>query len=702
MALKNSKYVEPFLVIPNQTLIDFKGLRVVAIPLLPINPQTLIYGSADGGMTIKNHSLVSEVLKSAAEQLHLAGHLVRGAILFTAGDVEVHCSKAYGLDQAVYFLLDLARCFPPEHGVVVASFDERPLISSSVFFRMLRPELLTFLCKKNLSVPLSPDSLSKWGADDVSQNDTTSRATEYLMKHQGKFLAAVLDQMNQSILENFDISVIFHTFGVNMRHLGIVAGDCTVRHVQVRLLEEILSRTIKNMMRDFLRKCSGNIISSLILFANEITSIISNTTNLKELLKAVEFRFGKYGKQLVERYSNFITPPLLGRLTVSSFSRCGIQLEENSRIYFQANPQEYVLTETDFVGFTSSVKKIPFVDSCRAHFLSFCAQRAHNAGNWKESKRLHLSALRTTEMSWKMCPGDEELFFLRVSESLRILQLGNLSFGELTSVMYEIFYPLLYYPDEYQPTYSSNFFESVFESLLGIRVDMSLVSQHDLSDFEIFCSILLENPRLHLSEELMMLTLSYFAASGYRLSESLMNVHIQLVEKVSSSNKEHTLERFFLGFTGYLFCKGKAASHVDLCEGCPNSELADVISSSLANPSFDQLFSSKAYCKLVSFILASLGKNIVYLPVVEKDIALLISKFWNCPFPLPLPLLLIKSFIPLGLEFSSGSSLKKCINSLPGEIMLILTLFARLAGQYMAQFCTWLNWKEEIRNDSEL
>jgi len=36
------------------TLIDYRGFRVVAMTVLPISPDTLVYGSVDGGKTVVN------------------------------------------------------------------------------------------------------------------------------------------------------------------------------------------------------------------------------------------------------------------------------------------------------------------------------------------------------------------------------------------------------------------------------------------------------------------------------------------------------------------------------------------------------------------------------------------------------------------------------------------------------------------------
>ena len=44
----------PKLNVPLMCLIDYRGFRVVAMSLLPVNKNTIVYGSADGGKTVHN------------------------------------------------------------------------------------------------------------------------------------------------------------------------------------------------------------------------------------------------------------------------------------------------------------------------------------------------------------------------------------------------------------------------------------------------------------------------------------------------------------------------------------------------------------------------------------------------------------------------------------------------------------------------
>eukprot|EP00475_Leptophrys_vorax_P003868 TRINITY_DN12252_c0_g1_i9.p1 TRINITY_DN12252_c0_g1~~TRINITY_DN12252_c0_g1_i9.p1 ORF type:complete len:450 (-),score=85.10 TRINITY_DN12252_c0_g1_i9:961-2310(-) len=149
------------ILVPMQTMVDYLGFRVVAMPVLPVNKESIVYGSCDAGKSVKEGpEEVRNILKNAAEEFFLCAHIVRGQVLFTAGDVEVH---QHSMSGDGYFILDLARSFPPEFfsvdsGVlsdVSSSCDSlagRTKTSGQAFFRLLRPEFLRAV--KENPVPL--------------------------------------------------------------------------------------------------------------------------------------------------------------------------------------------------------------------------------------------------------------------------------------------------------------------------------------------------------------------------------------------------------------------------------------------------------------------------------------------------------------------------------------------------------------------
>ena len=103
--------------------------------------------------------------------------------------------------------------------------------------------------------PLSADGLSNWGRGTGSQihNRNIRLATRFLV-------AKVIPHLAEDIKENRDtfkqsVSSFVHKAGVNIRHLGLLRyllrEDANLQQV---LLEEIISRTLKTLARDKLRK----------------------------------------------------------------------------------------------------------------------------------------------------------------------------------------------------------------------------------------------------------------------------------------------------------------------------------------------------------------------------------------------------------------------------------------------------------------
>ncbi|CAN0427494.1 unnamed protein product, partial [Discosporangium mesarthrocarpum] len=78
---------------------------------LPLGESSLKMGTRDGGKTVLNSDpALDAAVREGAHRLNLRGHQVRGKTLFAAADVEGH----EGQDSRRYYLLDLARAFPPE------------------------------------------------------------------------------------------------------------------------------------------------------------------------------------------------------------------------------------------------------------------------------------------------------------------------------------------------------------------------------------------------------------------------------------------------------------------------------------------------------------------------------------------------------------------------------------------------------------
>ena len=255
---------------PMIAIVDYLGHRLVATSLLPINSQTLIYGSSDGGRTVHNQScILSERMAEASRRMnlkpHVCGHVSappQGVqVLSSPTDLEGH----RGTDGRFY-LIDFARIFPPEAPLsflppaVAALFDTRMAVQvgqpkNPHLYQLLRPELV-----RQWPEPLCSDAFSGFIAQDPEQhnhNMACVQATSFMLTTltetcAKEFLWAVAEQMIHNKVTDTVVSQYLHRRGVNLRHIGIV-----LRHIPLNgtkeseysirlLLLEALFRVLKH------------------------------------------------------------------------------------------------------------------------------------------------------------------------------------------------------------------------------------------------------------------------------------------------------------------------------------------------------------------------------------------------------------------------------------------------------------------------
>lgn len=452
----------PDFVVPMQTLIDFMGFRIVAIPVLPLSQQTILYGSSNAGIDVfQGDSKIIEALSCAAKQLHLAEHFVRGKLMYSAADMEVHrLHTASGEDY--YCLIDMARCFPPE-------MPNRIGISNPgfVFFRMLRPELLQILKLKNVVEPLSSDSLTGWGRQesDIFESRLT-KATNFLFQTQMRELCSYL-YSNPSSTDN--LSSVFHLLGVNMRHLGsvlawtlcseqylmgklhvdsilevelnyhVLSNPILVDNIQHFLLIEIIFRTMKNMVRSCLRganffKSEEKIMKTSILIKNFFGLHQQNSELFEKFASEIEYRYGKISATAFREYSkhpNF--SQIIAFSLLKMLDRCGIVLSRNclesieqisprnnqGLIEFRKQiPSNIVgiiaITDNDIIDHHCTVKKLPFLDIIFAQVEIKKADFFQLEGFDKQAVlKYRDSAIKYLDSALSCDPHNEELIQMR-------------------------------------------------------------------------------------------------------------------------------------------------------------------------------------------------------------------------------------------------------------------------------------------------
>ncbi|EGG13871.1 hypothetical protein DFA_11632 [Cavenderia fasciculata] len=160
---------------PLMAIIDYRGYRLLAIARLPINKNTIVYGSHDGGATVHDKDPeVSKEMERIAKILNLRGHKVgrQGVHLYGPGDIEIHKGS-----DGRYYMIDFARLFAPEFSPI---FNGKKEVGREIFYAMLRPELVAKSPK-----PLSSDAFSGWQTndpEDESINQDVIAISEHLHK----------------------------------------------------------------------------------------------------------------------------------------------------------------------------------------------------------------------------------------------------------------------------------------------------------------------------------------------------------------------------------------------------------------------------------------------------------------------------------------------------------------------------------------
>lgn len=276
----------PDLCYPLMTLVDYLGYRLVAMSLLPIDNDTLEFGSANAGRMIHDSNpALSEKMALVGKKLNLKSHKVSSESnirMHTPVDMEGHAAK-----NGYFYALDFSRLFPPESHPTA----ERPY---NYLFKLLRPEFVL-----SYPLPLSPDGFSNFQDKEESliNNRELSQAIFHLRAVTIPKFTAFL---NQSDLGPTSPKLIeeMHRYGVNCRHLGLVLAAMIKTEWRQVIFIEMVSRTMKTKMRRYMREAmefkivgsgvlpfirTAYIYMNIVLGSSEISEKHWNETLLPEL-----------------------------------------------------------------------------------------------------------------------------------------------------------------------------------------------------------------------------------------------------------------------------------------------------------------------------------------------------------------------------------------------------------------------------------
>ena len=205
--------------VPIMALVDYRGFRLIAMSVLPVSGESLVYGSKDGGYVVqKSNKEFNRHMRAAGKKLNLKPH--RCGIrkrhtkkLWAACDVEGHI----GLDGQFY-LLDFSRTLPPVQ-------PEREHYNGHLY-RLFRKEFVEQYKKG----PLCSDAFSGFIINDPNykeHNDEITCATDYLVtvmvpRACRRIVMSILEAEGQSKYGSAEVTEIMHRECLNMRYLGKV------------------------------------------------------------------------------------------------------------------------------------------------------------------------------------------------------------------------------------------------------------------------------------------------------------------------------------------------------------------------------------------------------------------------------------------------------------------------------------------------
>ena len=385
--------------VPMLALVEYLGYRLLAMPILPL-PSAVppLLGSSDAGRTVfASEEELNSLMRSAAAELHLAAHTVNGVEMYTAGDVEGHRGE-----DGRYYILDLARSFPPENPAT----SKQP---QAALFRLLRPELLQLL-KADGEPPLSSDAYTRWGVEAADVHNARADAATHLLHElylkalarkwmsseksdvdrlladddtamEGSEVTRSLSSQPATFAPDEELSVEgedvrllrlseeLHCHGLNMRHLGMLrqhilaeyGGSEHAASVGLLLLVEVVSRTLKSLLRRRLRSCVEKVTSvsasaeydcvkCAVDFLNLCTA--SHTQSAAfwsgEVETALRLRFGDSCLQPHESTHLFalVSPHLLRVLSYLCMA-CGVALSPACEDGLSSGALRYVFTVVD-------------------------------------------------------------------------------------------------------------------------------------------------------------------------------------------------------------------------------------------------------------------------------------------------------------------------------------------------------------------
>ncbi|PRP80494.1 hypothetical protein PROFUN_11716 [Planoprotostelium fungivorum] len=406
------------------------GFRVLAMPVLPINKSTILYGSNDAGVTVhRDNETLNLLMQTAANRIHISGHvtgLKEKKEIYGPGDIEGHL----GTDEK-YYVVDFGRVMPPEDPAQTHHKN-----SKSVFYSLLRSQLVS-----SHPEALCSDAFTKWNSDDDEErrkaiNEKVTKATMRIRDECVPDFANYLDalsfpwehlwspQATQSdLLKSLDIIGVdeTHRRKLNIRHIGCVRATCKSVDVKKLIFSAMVARVVKDDFRDIMRLKmletfdNGRSLSKAISsFCNQILGHSSKSGKYwnSVIRLGIVQKFGPVGLSKEESESEgeegqklLMQNCDLRLVLLQLFAFTGVRVAEEAMMEIVSHPKDLRFVESDFLSVEHILKHQSIVYTWGSMSLLSQIAKSSAKREWgRENTRQIAAAERGMKDAHMACP----------------------------------------------------------------------------------------------------------------------------------------------------------------------------------------------------------------------------------------------------------------------------------------------------------
>ena len=334
-------------------IVDYKGFRGLVTAKAPLEGErTLVHGPKSDGVYI-GHPAVYSGLSGIAKDLRLREHnfewneTVGPAYVHLSAFSELHKSLGYR-DLESYILETLGKneeeSLAIEDNVYIVRLgsifpvDFREGGRENVdFSKRLRPEYL-----KMQKIRLSADAFINIHPESRKLDKQVVEASKKLRSSQILVLVRDLDSLRVNPIDSESVTGCLHSYGINMRYLGLVATQTSLPHIRQIAVIEILARACKEI---YYEKIADYILEIGSLESGNMSGIDKNTRTGSVMINSFESRSTSMFSRTKEK-----------KISAS----VSMDIERNAGIFYDLLPINTIYIDGKLAEFTAEFVNLVF------------------------------------------------------------------------------------------------------------------------------------------------------------------------------------------------------------------------------------------------------------------------------------------------------------------------------------------------------